>query len=349
MKISIFSAFYPFRGGIAQFNARLYREIEKKHPVSAFTFINQYPRIVFPGKSQFVVPEDQVDKIPAKRIISTFNPFTYRRGAKKILSEKPDVFIANFWMSFFSVFLVSIAKKLKKNTKRIALIHNLFPHEKRFFDRILIRYFVQHYDAFVVLSETVEKELIAVHPKAKFIRLFHPVYDHFGSKIEKTLAKRKIDLDPDKKTILFFGLIREYKGLDILIQSFEFLDDNYQLLIVGEVYGDETFYTDLIKASKACERISFNNAYVPNDEVNVYFSAADLCVLPYRSATQSGVTATAFHFEIPVVAADAGGLKGEIGHLHKGIVLPENTPMAIARGIEEELDDDLNELLVLNI
>lgn len=349
MKISIFSAFYPFRGGIAQFNARLYREIEKKHTVIAYTFIKQYPDFLFPGKSQFVSKEDEADKIPAKRIVSTFNPLTYKRGAEEIHKEKPDVFIANYWMSFFSFFLVSIAKKLPRKTKKVALIHNLIPHEKRFFDRLLVNSFVKHYDAFIVLSESVQKDLLAIDPKAKFIRLFHPVYDHFGHKLDRQTAQQKLQIDPQRKIILFFGLIRDYKGLDLLIQAFDFLDQNYQLLIVGEVYGSEKYYVDLIQQSSARERIRFINNYIPNNEVNVYFSLADLCVLPYKSATQSGVSATAFHFDVPVVATDVGGLKEEIGHLDKGVVVSDLSPVSLANGITEAMDDDLYKKLVQNI
>lgn len=341
MKISIFSAFYPFRGGIAQFNARLYRELETNHEVKAYTFKKQYPNFLFPGTTQFVDLQDTSDKIQADRIVSTFNPFTYFSAARKINSSKPDLFIANFWMSFFGVFLALFSKRLPKSTKNIAIIHNLIPHEPRFFDKWLIQYFLKQYDAFVVMSDAVRNDLLQFKPDAKFIQMNHPWYDHFGDKMDVSIAREQIGIDSTKKTLLFFGLIRDYKGLDLLLDAFNKLDDSYQLLIVGEVYSKHEMYQHKITASKNKNRIHFINKYVHDSEVNLYFSAADLCILPYRSATQSGITATSFHFDVPILATNVGGFKTQIEAPGMGIVVNGPDYLLIQKGIEKYFNENL--------
>ncbi len=349
MKISIFSAFYPFRGGIAQFNARLVRSFEKENEVSAFTFKKQYPNFLFPGTSQFVEENDQVDKIKAKRIVSTFNPFTYLGAAKKIKAANPDLFITNYWMSFFGIFMGLFGSKQKKETTKLAIIHNLIPHEQRFFDKWFNSFFLKRYDGFVVMSDSVKNDLLSSKPDAKYIQLNHPWYDHFGVKISETEAREKLKISPSKKTILFFGLIRDYKGLDLLIDAFSELNDDYQLVIAGEVYSNLQKYKSQIAASKAKSRIYFFNQYIPDSEVQNYFSAADVCVLPYRSATQSGITATSFHFEVPIIATNVGGLKEIIDAPELGLIVEEPNTNLMKDAICFYFENNLKEKFQINI
>jgi len=332
MKISIFSAFYPFRGGIAQFNARLAQELVKEHTIKTFTFKKQYPQFLFPGKSQFVDSSVSSDPVKAERIVSTFNPFTYFAAAKKIKGSESDVFITNYWMTFFGPFM-GIFGKYAKGMKRIALVHNLVPHEKRFFDSWFNRFFVKQYDGFVVLSEAVKNDILALAPNAKILFMEHPLYDHFEAKLEQTQAKKELKLHSDKKTLLFFGIIRDYKGLDNLIAAMEHLNDDYQLLIAGEVYGDDHKYLDLIDQSSKKESIFLFNQFIADSEVHRFFSAADLCVLPYRTATQSGVTAISHYFELPVLATNVGGLNETIAHGETGWIIEKSEPRLIAQGI----------------
>lgn len=339
-RFSVFSAFYPFRGGIAQFNARLFRALEKRVDLKAFTFKKQYPDFLFPGTSQFVTTEDLADPIPAERIVSTFNPLSYISGIRRLRVAQPDVFIANYWMSFFGLFLGLFALFLPKKVKKIAILHNLVPHEKRFFDAPLNRFFVNRYQGFVVMSDSVEKDLKKFRPDAKVLRMDHPWYDHFGSLIDKKGARQRLNLDHEKKTLLFFGIIRPYKGLDLLIQAFEMLPEDYQLVIAGEVYGKEHDYHQQIAKSSSKERIHFFNRYISDGEVHVFFSAADACVLPYRSATQSGITATSFHFEVPMVATDVGGLASIVGDGYMGAIAKEVTPVSISEGVKRLFDEN---------
>ena len=334
MRISVFSAFYPFRGGIAQFNARLFRALEKGNEVKAFTFSTQYPHLLFPGKTQFVTPEDKADPIPAERIVNPFNPLTYARAIKRLKNSNPEILIVNHWMSFFGFCFRFLWCGAGKNTLKIALIHNLFPHERKFFDKALTSFFLKRADACIVLSDTVRKDLLSLLPNASFLQLEHPWYDHFGDKQDKKKAREHLNLLSDKKTILFFGLIREYKGLDLLIEAFSEVSDDHQLLIAGEIYGDNTKYRTMISSSKASARIHLIDRYISDEEVKWFFSASDICVLPYRSATQSGVTATAFHFEVPVVVTDVGGLRQTVESCGGGVIAEKIDPVSIRKAIE---------------
>lgn len=319
-RISVFSAFYPFRGGIAQFNARLYRSLEQLADVKAFTFKKQYPNWLFPGQTQFVSASDNADPIPARRIVSTFNPFSYFSAGIKLRKSRPTLFIANYWMTFFVPMFLVFNWFLPKKVKRIALLHNFVPHEKRFFDRIFNRLLVRQFDGFIVMSDKVRDDLLEFQPNARFLEIEHPWYDHFGEAIDQSIARDKLGIAMDKHTLLFFGIIRDYKGLDLLIDAMSALGSDYQLIIAGEIYGDKSVYLNQIQKSVMRSNIYLFDQYISDDEVKVYFSAADVSVLPYRGATQSGVTATSFYFNVPVIATNVGGLSQSVGHEVKGLI-----------------------------
>lgn len=334
MRISIFSAFYPFRGGIAQFNACLYRALEKTHVVRAFTFTTQYPSFLFPGKTQLVTADDRADAIPATRIVNGFNPLTYSRAASVIRKSDPELLIVNYWMSFFGYCLAALGKGQASTTRRIAILHNLIPHERRFFDAFLIKRFIRQYDGFVTLSHAVDRDLKSLLPHAKTLCIPHPWYNQFGEAMDKTQARQQLQVSPSLKTLLFFGLIRDYKGLDILLETMSLLDESYQLIIAGEVYGSAAPYEGLIEKSPARSRIYFFNQYICDEEVKKFFSAADICILPYRSGTQSGVIAVSYQFEVPVVVTDVGGLKEIVQESNGGVVVPHTTAHDLQKGIE---------------
>ena len=237
-------------------------------------------------------------------------------------------------MTFFGPSLGYVAKKLNKNVKRISVLDNVIPHEKRFFDGFCNRYFLNNNDGFVVMSDAVLKDLLSIKPNAKYIRVNHPVYNHFPAPIDQTLAQCNLKLDTSKKTLLFFGFIRDYKGLDLLIQAMDKLDDTYQLLIAGEVYGSFDKYQTLIDQSASKSRIALYNQYIGDHEVADYFSAADVCVLPYKSATQSGITSIANHYNLPIMATNVGGLKETIHHLKTGLIVDNPDVNSIASSIK---------------
>jgi glycosyltransferase involved in cell wall biosynthesis len=325
LKITFFSALPPFRGGISDFSELLLQELEKKSFVKAYTFKQQYPDFLFPGKTQY----SQNSKRTFPRIVSTFNPFSYFAARRVLKKSEPDIFITNYWMTFFGPLMAFLAGGFKKKTNKVAIIHNLIPHEKRFFDSFFNRIFLSRYNGFVVLSEAVKADVYSLKKNANCIMLKHPPYNQFGSRINHQESILKLGLDPKRNTLLFFGLIRDYKGLDLLLQAFSFLDESFQLVIAGEVYGSDEKYQELISTSKN-GNILFVNEFIPDDEVSLYFSAADLCVLPYKSATQSGIKAIADSFHVPVLTSNVGGLAEAIVPNENGFVIENLDAMALS-------------------
>ena len=328
LKIAFFSVLPPFRGGISNFSQFLLEELQGITDVKAYTFKKLYPKLLFPGKSQ----EDSSLKVSSPRIVSTMNPFSYYKARKIMRKEKPDVFIVSYWMTIFAPMFYIFSKGFQKDVLKIALIHNLNPHEKRFFDRFFNRIFLKQFDAFVVLSESVKNDLLLQKPNAPCILLKHPHYSHFGYAMDKTEARNILEIPTSSKVILFFGLIREYKGLDILIESMNHLDDSYFLLIAGEIYGDKQFYTDRIKACKN-SNVMLRDEYIPDREVVHYFSSADLCVLPYKKGTQSGVQAISDSLCTPVLVSRNGGLHEAVNDGLTGFIIEELNPIDLANKI----------------
>ena len=350
MRIALLSCFHPFRGGISQFNASLYLELSKEHTVKAFNFKRQYPDFLFPGKTQYVTPDDDAVPIESTALLDTANPFTYRKTYKAIRDWNPDLVLISYWMSWFAPSLGWIARRLKKHCKVISILHNVIPHEPRFFDGPLTRYFLSGCSGNVTLCPEVAEDLEKLSPKAKKTILFHPVYAHFGERVPKEEALQKLGIEPGRKNLLFFGLIREYKGLDILLEAFGKLEDDYNLIVAGEPYGSFVKYEEIIVRSPAKDRIRLFTNYIKDSEVKYYFSAADLAVLPYRSATQSGISAISWHFEVPMVVTDVGGLKQSIGDSGTGLVAPRPEPDCIVEEIHRFFaDENLRTLCISSI
>ena len=334
MKIAILSCFYPYRGGISQFNACLYDELRKEHVVRAFNFKRQYPEFLFPGKTQFVTEDDEAVPVESTSLLDTANPFTYISTYRAIRDWEPDVLIVRYWMSYFGPSLGYITRKMKKHCKVISILDNVIPHEPHFFDEPLTKYFLKGSTGSVTLCEAVSKDLLNIQPDARYTVIQHPLYSHFGQKLPREIAEERLGLEHGKKNLLFFGLIRDYKGLDILLEAFRMLPGyDWQLIIAGEPYGSFDKYQKIIDTIPENERIRMSLKYIKDSEVTDYFSAADVAVLPYRSATQSGISSVAYHFEVPMIVTDVGGLKETIGDTGTGLVSPEISPEAICKEI----------------
>ena len=350
MKIAILSCFYPYRGGISQFNACLYGELSKHNVVRAFNFKRQYPEFLFPGKTQFVTADDEAVPVESISLLDTANPFSYIKTYKAIKEWGPDVLIVRYWMSWFAPSLGYITRRMKKHCKVISILDNVIPHEPHFFDAPLTKYFLKGSTGSVTLCEAVSKDLLKLSPDKKYTVIQHPLYSHFGQKLQREEAERKLGLEPGKKNLLFFGLIRAYKGLDILLEAFGKLPDDYQLIIAGEPYGSFDKYQEIIDSLPNKDRIRMNLKYIKDSEVKDYFSAADLAVLPYRSATQSGISSVSYHFEVPMIVTDTGGLRETIGDRGTGIVAQECTPECILKEIQRFFSDaDLQQECIRNI
>ena len=350
MKIAILSCFYPYRGGISQFNACLYGELSKEHIVKAFNFSRQYPEILFPGKTQYVTEDDEAVPVESVSLLDTANPFSYIKTYRAIREWNPDVLIVRYWMSYFAPSLGYITRKMRKHCKVISILDNVVPHEPHFFDAPLTRYFLKGSTGSVTLCEAVSKDLLALKPDADFAVIQHPLYSHFGEKKERVAAEAKLGLKSGKKNILFFGLIREYKGLDILLEAFRRLGDEYQLIIAGEPYGSFEKYQKIIDSLPEKDRVFMDLKYIKDSEVADYFSAADVAVLPYRSATQSGISSVSYHFEVPMIVTSVGGLKETIGDRGTGLVADSCTPEAIYEEIVKFFGDpEINKECIRNI
>ena len=348
MRIALLSCFYPFRGGISQFNASLYLELGKSHTVKASNFTRQYPEFLFPGKTQYVTKDDDAVPIESDALLDTANPFTYGRTYRAIRDWEPDLVIISYWMSYFAPSLGYIARRLRKRCKVISILHNVVPHEPRFFDAPLTRYFLSGCTGNVTLCDEVAEDLKRLSPKALNITLFHPIYGHFGEKMPREEAEKALGLKPGMRNLLFFGLIRDYKGLDILLDAFGKLDSGYQLIVAGEPYGSFVKYRNIIDRSPAKDRIRLFTRYIKDSEVKVFFSASDLAVLPYRSATQSGISAIAYHFEVPMVVTDVGGLRQSIGDCGTGLVAPKADADCVVREIRTYFSDANLKTLCVN-
>lgn len=351
MKVAFLSVFHPFRGGIAQSNAQIYRAFERQgHELKVWNFSTQYPAILFPGTTQYVSEKDSADQIEHERTLSSINPLSYFKTAKAIRAYQPDMLILRFWMPFFAPSLGYVAGQVKKDgTKVIAVIDNLIPHESRIGDGPLTQYFLNRCSGFVVMSTAVENDLKSVKPDASYLSYPHPLYNQFGQKKDQLSTRQALHIDANQKVLLYFGLIRKYKGLDILIEAFDHLDEAYELLIVGEPYGDFAPYQQLIDQNRNRARIHAITEYVADDEVPRYFSAADVCVLPYRSATQSGVIAISYHFDLPVIVTDVGGLRGTVEPFGAGIVVEKPEPTLFKEAILRYFDSNHQEAMTLAI
>jgi len=350
MRIAYLSTFYPFRGGIAQFNAALFNEFAKHNEIKAFTFIRQYPELLFPGKTQYAEAKDSAEDVKAIRVLDTVNPLTYGKTAKAILEFKPDLMITKYWMPFFSPSLGTVAKKLKKKgVINISVLDNVIPHEQKFYDKTLTKYFLKNNHAFVAMSQNVVDDLLSFNPNAVYALHPHPMFD-FGQKVSKEEAKAKLGLSPTDSYMLFFGFIRRYKGLDLLLEAMadgRVKDTNVKLVVAGEYYEDGAYYENKVKEYGIGDRVAMHTNYIPSDMVRYYFSAADIVVQPYRSATQSGVTQIAYHFDKPMLVTDVGGLSEIVPNGKVGYVVQPNAG-AIADAISDFYQNKREETFVAN-
>lgn len=339
MKVAILSCFYPYRGGISQFNASLFTELGGSVTVKAFNFKRQYPDFLFPGKTQYVTAQDEAVPIESQALLDTANPFSWGRTAREIRRWDPDILVLRYWMSYFGPSLGYVARHMKPSCKVIAVLDNVIPHEPHFFDAPLTRYFLSGVDGCITMCSEVASDLLKLRKDARYIIHPHPLYSHFGEKMDRIEAERALGLESGLKNLLFFGLIREYKGLDILLEAFEQLGDGYQLIIAGEPYGPFDKYQQIIDRIPGRSRIHVFPEYVRDSQVKKYFSVADVTVLPYRSATQSGISSVSYHFEVPMIVTDVGGLKETVGGRGTGLVAPEATPESIVAEIGRFFSD----------
>lgn len=330
MNVIIVGTAYPYRGGIAAFNERLAAEfLAKEDNVQIVTFTLQYPKLLFPGKTQYSNGEAPKN-LKITRLVNSINPITWHKSANFIIKQNPDVVIFSYWTFFMSYSFGKMASIIKKKTNAtcIGLIHNMLPHEPSIFDKIIPKYFVNKMDGFIALSKSVVED-IKKFDKNNKPKVFspHPVYDHYGELVNKNDSLEYLKLDKDKKYVLFFGLVRMYKGLDLLLKAFA--DDRIKnlgikLIVAGEFYDDPKIYYDIIENYNLKDNILIYNSFIPDKEIKYYFCGADIIAQPYKSATQSGVTQIAYHFNRPMLVTNVGGLPEIVKHNSIGYVVEPN-------------------------
>ncbi len=338
-KIIIIGSAYPLRGGgIASYNERLAREfMAQGFDTTIYTFSLQYPKILFPGTTQYSAEPPPAD-LSIKVCINSINPFNWIKVGNELRKIKPDIIVVRFWIPFMGPCFGTILRRIKKNkhTKVVCIADNIIPHEKRFGDAIFTKYFVKPVDAFVTMSKKVLNDLKKFVQNKPTQFVLHPLYDNFGEKISKEEAREKLGININEKIILFFGFIRKYKGLDILLYSMKILKDqgqNIKLLIAGEFYDDRKVYDDLVNKLGIKNDLILHTDFIADSEVKYFLCAADCVVQPYRHATQSGVTPLAYHFEKPMIVTNVGGLPDMVPD--KVGLIAEPKPKDIAEKITE--------------
>jgi glycosyltransferase involved in cell wall biosynthesis len=336
-KVIIIGSAWPLRaGGLATFNERLAKQfMEEGFDTSIYTFSLQYPSFLFPGSTQ-LSNEPAPTHLKIKACINSINPFNWLKVGNELRKIKPDYIVVRFWMPFFGPCLGTILKLVNRNkfTQIICIADNVIPHEKRMGDTLLTKYFFSSIHRFVTMSEKVNQDLKTFTQKPS-INIVHPIYDNFGDIISKEEARKHLALPVNEKIILFFGFIRKYKGLDLLLEAMNnasIREANIKLLIAGEFYDNKEEYELIIAKYNISNNLYLRTQFINNSEVKYYLSASDFVIQPYKNATQSGVTPLAYHFEKPMLVTSVGGLANLVPHLEVGVVTEPNAD-SIATGI----------------
>lgn len=342
LKIAIIGPAHPLRGGLASYNERLAKQfIDEGNEVTIYTFSLQYPSFIFPGTTQYST-ESKPSNLTINVCINSINPFNWIKVGNNLKNEKPDLVIVRYWLPFMGPCLGFILRQIKKNkqTKIVCIADNIIPHEKRFGDKAFTKYFVQPVDAFITMSDKVMTDLKLFAPTKPTQLVAHPLYDNFGEKVSKEEARLKLGIKNEELILLFFGFIRKYKGLDLLLNAMKIIKNskfniqNSKLLIAGEFYEDRKAYDEQIEKLGLQESLILHTDFIPDSEVKYYLCAADVVVQPYKNATQSGVTPLAYHFEKPMIVTNVGGLPSLVPNNKVGLIAEPN-----AESIAEKIID----------
>lgn len=337
MKIAVLGTAWPYRGGLAVYNERLARQFASEgDEVTIYTFTLQYPSFLFPGKTQYS-SEPAPSDLKIIRSLNSINPFNWLKTGRMIKKLEPDILIIKFWLPFMAPCLGKVARMVRRNgkTRVVSILDNIIPHEHRPGDRLFGRYFTRSVDGFVAMSDSVLEDLSQFDTVKPRVFCRHPLYDNFGPRTSREESLKFLGLDLGQRYMLFFGLIRDYKGLDLLLRAYadsRFRKMNVKLIVAGEFYSGSEKYFELEKELGLEGMVVWKSDFVPDSEVRYYFGAADIIVQPYKSATQSGVTQIAYHFEKPMLVTDVGGLAE---------IVPDGKVGYVVNPVESEIADAL--------
>ncbi|MBN1424786.1 glycosyltransferase [Candidatus Fermentibacteria bacterium] len=337
MRIVAVSTAYPMRGGMAHYMALLYRTlVQRGHEVRVISFSRQYPGLLFPGKTQTDLSRD-VEAIPSEAVLDSINPFSWLRSASRARSFSPDVLLLNYWMPFFMPAYATVAclVRLFSRTRVIFLCHNIVPHERRLGDRLFTRVGLRTAHGFVVQTEAVRDDLLRARADAKYRLVSLPAFDLFKTSLSRGEARERLGLDPKDRVVLFFGYVRRYKGLGVLLQAMRTVRESMavKLVVAGEFYEDVVSTERSIQELGIAKDVLMFDEYIPNEDVGTYFAAADVVTLPYLSATQSGILQISYNFDTPVIVSDVGGLAESVIEGKTGFVVPPGDGAALAQAI----------------
>ena len=341
-KIILIGPTYPYRGGNSLFVTHTYESLKNQFDIKIYNYKLLYPSILFPGTTQFDKSKGQVFKVPNERVVNSINPFNWFKVARLLKKENADLVVFDWWHPFFGLChgVISFLIKKKYRNRILFITENVVSHEANAIDKVLTRIGLMYASKFLVLSSIVEKEVQQYSKGKKVYRSELPVYDCYKQSETTDVKKIKQDFgfEEDSLVLLFFGYVRKYKGLDILIEAFPQIlsqHPNARLLIVGEFYDDPKEYFDLIKKLKIEKQVKVINQFVPNEDVAKYYQVSDLVILPYRSATQSGILNVAYGFNKPVIVTDVGGLAEFVDEGKTGFVVKPNSPDTIVEGVNK--------------
>ncbi len=343
LKVFIIGPAYPLRGGPAKFNENLCEELIKAgHDAQIISYSLQYPNFLFPGSSQFETNSKAPNHLKIHTLINTVNPFNWFKVAYFIKIQKPDFILFRFWLPFFGPSLGTIAKLVKSKTKVLALTDNIIPHEKRFGDKAFTNYFVKNCAGFIAMSKTVLSDISKFTSNINKVYSPHPMYETYGEIVTQNEARAKLNLNKEDKIILFFGLIRHYKGLDILLEAMandNIKKQNIKLLIAGEFYENKKPYLELIAKHNLQNIIILHDKFIANEDIRYYFCASNLVAQTYRKATNSGVTMIGYYYEKPMLVTNVGGLAEIVPNDKCGYVVENNI---------EKISEKINDYFVNN-
>jgi len=344
---------HPYRGGIAHFTEMTVTGLAGRgHDVRPVSFSRQYPELLFPGETQYEPDADAPAAVQdAPRLLDSVNPMSWFRTGLHLREAAPDAVVFQYWMPFFAPAYGVIARGLRRHygIPSLALVHNALPHERHLGDAALSRFFLRACAGYIVMSDAVAGDTRRLAgPSPRLEQIAHPVYERFGEPVPSSQARAALDLPDDAPVLLFFGFVREYKGLHVLLEAMPEIADalpDVHLVVAGEPYDDAARYRALIERHGLQDRVTWHDEYVPSEAVPQYFGAADLVVQPYVSATQSGVAQIATHFEVPMVVTDVGGLAEDVPDEEAGFVVPPEDPPALAEAVVQFFRDDWAEPL----
>ena len=335
-KVIIIGPAWPLRGGLASFNERLAREfLHLGFDTEVFTFSLQYPGFLFPGTTQYS-SEPAPKDLTIHRCINSIQPLNWIRVGRRLRQLSPDLIVVRYWLPFMAPCLGTILRIARGNmkTRVVCIADNIIPHEKRLGDTLFTRYFVKYIDGFITMSDQVLQQLRSFSRQPAEV-VVHPLYDHFGAILPKSVARQQLKLPAEKKIVLFFGFIRAYKGLDLLLEAMAdpaIKSADIHLLVAGEFYEDAAKYQSIIEREQLQNTVHLHTEFIADSEVKYYLSAADFVIQPYRQATQSGVTPLAYHFEKPMLVTNVGGLPDRVLHEKTGLITEPTVP-ALVKGL----------------